>query len=366
MNILYVITQADGGGAQNYVLALARRFGGQVAAGNEAHELFGKANALGLETYELRHLKRDISLVDDFLAMWEIRHLVQTLKPDIVHLNSTKAGILGSFACVGVKTKVVFTAHGFIFNEPMSWVKKSFYLALEKTASAYRKFIIAVSEADRTAALNNNLIAPDKITVIHNGIKPILFLPKEEAREKLDLPSDKIIIGTLANFYKTKGLDVLIQAIGLLSDNIKSKIIVMIIGDGSDAANLKLEIRNLKLENQISLPGNIPDASKYLSALDIFILSSRKEGFPYSILEAMRAGLPIIATNVGGVPEALGDTGILIEPENPQLMAEKLTRLINDPSLQKTLGQKAQLRAQNFTEEKMLQATEQIYKKLLT
>src|SRR6185436_2761697 len=107
MKILYIITQADGGGAQKYTLDLARHFNGAIAAGDEATKLLDAAKADGLKTYPLKHLKRDINLWHDFLAMWEIRALIDSIKPDIVHLNSTKAGILGSFACVGLKTKVI-------------------------------------------------------------------------------------------------------------------------------------------------------------------------------------------------------------------------------------------------------------------
>ena len=137
MKILYLITQADGGGAQNYVLSQAKHFHGIIAAGNEATELFEAAHSFGLETYCLEHLKREISPLSDLRAILEIRELIKNLRPDIVHLNSTKAGFLGSLACWNLKVKVIFTAHGFIFLEPMSWLKKSFYMALEKLAQEF-------------------------------------------------------------------------------------------------------------------------------------------------------------------------------------------------------------------------------------
>src|SRR5262249_14800523 len=146
MRILYIITQADGGGAQKYVLTLAAHFKGAIAAGDEAKKLFDDAKALGLQTFELKHLKRDICLGHDCWAVREMRELIKSFAPDIVHLNSTKAGVLGSFAAIGLsakggsasggKTKVVFTAHGFRHNEPLFWPAKSFYLALEKVASS--------------------------------------------------------------------------------------------------------------------------------------------------------------------------------------------------------------------------------------
>ena len=384
MKILYIITQADGGGAQKYVLQLAKHFRGAIAAGNEAAKLFDEGKKAGLETFKLAHLKRDINLWHDLSAIWEIRQLIKNYRPDIVHLNSTKAGILGSIAGSLARRgknrevnypngrldnslpKIIFTAHGFVFNEPMAKPVKMFYLALEKIASGYRDFIIAVSQADKQSALNNNLITSDKISVIHNGLAPTAFLAKDEARAQLRLPQHVFVFGTVAGFYKTKGLDILIEAVAKLDSKIRDRCLFMLIGDGPERKNLELRIKNYGLGNTIKLSGKIPNASMLLKAFDAFILPSRKEGFPYSILEAMQAGLPIIAANVGGVPEALGDAGMVIKPENPQLLAQAIAGLQTNPETQKLLADKALARSKIFTEEKMLEATKKVYSKLLT
>jgi len=415
MQILYIITQADGGGAQKYVLSLAKHFRGTIAAGDEAGKLFDNAKQAGLTVFPLTHLKRNIHPWHDFLAVWEIKQLIKNLQPDIVHLNSTKAGILGSFASIGLKkrktlinydrnlllskSKMIFTAHGFRFNEPLSFPAKNFYLALEKTASIYRDFIITVSDADRKSALNNKIINENKIQTIHNGIPQINFLTKEEARQKLNLPNNKFaqryssdedeitstnalkneqkndhsitknsaefIFGTIANFYKSKGIDVLIEAISRLDQPVKDKCQFVIIGEGKEKKNLELRIKNHSLEKQIILLGKINNAPKYLKAFDAFILPSRKEGFPFVILEAMQAGLPIIATDVGGNKEALDDAGIIIPPEDSTVLAKEIFRFTYDRINASKLSQKALERSKLFTEQKMLTETESIYQKLL-
>lgn len=396
MKLLYIITQADGGGAQKYVLALAKHFKGAIAAGystpspalrsdsksSEAQKLFDDAKNLQLTTYNLQHLRRNIHPWHDLLAMWEIRQLIRITKPDIVHLNSTKAGILGSFAAIGLKVKVIFTAHGFRFLEPLSNASKSFYLALEKTASLYRDFIISVSDADKKAALDNNVIAENKIQTIYNGLEQINFLPQDEARKALGLPlpsssplrgedkggGKKFVFGTVANFYKTKGLDVLVDATSMLDDEIKNKVLFAIIGDGSHLP-LSPFTRGSTPQggggDYIKFLGKIPGASKYLKAFDAFILPSRKEGFPYAILEAMQAGLPVIASKVGGIPEALGDAGILVPADDAKALAGEMQNLLADENLRKALSQKSLERSKLFTEEKMLSETEKIYQKLL-
>jgi len=425
MRILYIITQADGGGAQKYTLALARHFNGVVAAGNEAGKLFTDARRAGLTTFELKHLKRNISPWHDLRAVWEIHKLIKSYKPDIVNLNSSKAGILGSFAIIGTKVRVVFTAHGFVFNEPLNFAVKNFYLALEKIASGYRNYIITVSDADRRSALNNKLIAADKISTIHNGLPKIDFLPKDRARQELGLtnplpnppPSDAlgerekrtglspvppplptcptklqrswmgegrpvphrsqttgaggegsqngIIIGNTSNFYLTKGLDVLVNAIAMLDKKSPPDFFLAILGKGKLQKDLEQQIARLNLGAKIRLLTNLQRADIYLKAFDIFVLPSRKEGLPFALLEAMQAGLPIIATNVGGIPEALGDAGILVEPENPLALAGAIQSLQSNISKQKDLSQKALERSKLFTQEKMLAETEKIYRKLL-
>ncbi len=353
MKILYLITHADGGGAQKYVLALAKHFKGAIAAGDEARKLFDDAKAAGIEVYPFRHLKRSIHPWHDFGAIWEIRRLVKTLRPDIVHLNSTKAGILGSFACIGLKCKVIFTAHGFRFLEPLPFASKMFYLALEKVASSYRDFIIAVSDADKKAALENNLISENKIQTIHNGIEQIQFYDKDTAKTELGIPKHKKVIGVIANNYPTKGVDLLEKAI---KTNPLEGTIVAVIGQGFETK---------KSDDHIIYLGYKKNAAQYLKTFDILALPSRKEGMPFVLLEAMQAGLPILATNVGGVAEALGDAGVLIQAEDPGALAQGIESLIKNDDRRDLLSEKAQERSKLFTEEKMLKETEKIYRKIL-
>ena len=370
MSILYIITQADGGGAQNYVLTLAKYFSGTIAAGGESKQLFADAEFQRIPTVKLRYLKRAIHPIYDVLAMLELRRLIETQKPDIVHLNSTKAGILGSFACVGLKTKVVFTAHGFVFNEPLGFALKNFYLSLEKIASGYRDKIITVSWADEASALANNIISKDKIITIHNGIDQVEFLDKQQAREALRLSTHKIVFGSTSNFYKTKGLDILLKAVALMSADIKSKIQVVLIGDGPETKNLELEIKNLQLENTVKLSGKIGNVAQYLKAFDCFVLPSRKEGLPFGLLEAMQAGVPIVASKTGGVSEALGDSGFLVKPGDAGELSQVLTKIILDlnahgPNYFSAFSAVEKKRALNFNKDMMLVQTQKVYTKLI-
>lgn len=375
MKILYVITQADKGGAQTYVELLARHFQGAIAAGSEKDQLFKDAGAAGIKTFRLKHLKRKISPWHDALAVFEMASLLKKENPDIVHLNSTKAGLLGSMAGVLAKIhppfsdsaaensgfKIIFTAHGFAFSEPRALIFRRALIFLEKFASLFRDFIIAGSEADRASAIKNGIIGAKKIATVYNGLPPLNFLARDEARAQLGLPQSVIVCGNIANFYHTKGQDILIDAVAMLPPEILDKTVFLLFGDGPELEKCRQKIKSLGLESSFRLPGQIQNASSYLKALDVFILPSRKEGLPFSILEAMQAGRPIVASRVGGVPEALGNAGLLTDSSSRDDLAEALVKIIRDKLLREKLGEEALLRSSLFSQEKMLRQIAEIY-----
>jgi len=364
-NILYIITQADGGGAQNYVLALAKHFNGTIAAGTESGKLFEESKKLGIKTHPLQHLKRNIHPYHDVLAIIELIKLIKNENPDIVHLNSSKAGFLGSLVKPFVKSKIIFTAHGFVFSEPHSNLVKTFYLLMEKIASQFRDYIITVSDFDRRIALQNNLTSENKIRTVHNGLAPFTVLERDEARAQMKIPQHVFTYGTLANLYKTKGVDVLIKAVANLPTEIRDKSLFLVFGNGPEASNLKSLISNLNLSGTVKLMGNMPNARSYLKALDVFVLPSRKEGFPYSLLEAMQAGLPIVTTRAGGNPEAVGEAAIIVEPDSSSDLAKALQHVFVNRTLIPLLTEKSLAQSRNFTLEGMLEETERIYNKIL-
>ncbi len=369
LKILYIITQADGGGAQNYVLALASAFQGRVAAGTEAERLFAQAKERGLLTFPLKYLKRSINPLFDLLAVWEIWQLVRDIRPAIVHVNSTKAGVLGSIAAKLARAKVVYTAHGFVFNEPLSSAVKGFYIIAEKFASYFRDHIITVSEQDRLSALQHNLAPEEKLTTVYNGLPPIEFLERQQARMALGMADGSLYLGTIANLYATKGLDTYLHALKEVK-NMFLDTRAIIFGQGPEKQHLDTLINELGLKDTVEIVSGVPDAAKYLKAFDIFVMPSRKEGFPFAILAAMQAGLPIVATNVGGIPEALEGAGLLVPPENPSALSTQITSLLleykmqNGSSKLQELSQKALTRSQYFIQEKMLSETSAIYQKL--
>ena len=379
-SICYVVTQGELGGAQKYVFELATNFAKNyditVLVGKEKPELANQLRGAGIKVILLDHLKRDIHPVHDFFAVFELKKFFQSLRPDLIHLNSSKAGVLGSLAArlAGIRN-VVFTAHGFAFLEPHNWLVKKIYFWAEKFSTRFRRKIITVSEFDRRAAIKARLCPPEKLVTIHNGIDlSVIASPRgaDEAisglRRRFAPRNDNIVIGTIAHLYPTKGIKYLIEAAHIFNSKFEirnSKFIV--IGEGHERNQLEATIRDYGLEKDFFLVGALPNASQYLQAFDIFVLPSIKEGFPYAILEAAAAGLPIIATAVGGIPEIIANSkqGLLVEPKHPEALAEALAKLLRDPEYIKTLGRSARERVSEFTLDGMLSLTLKCYETIL-
>lgn len=385
--ILYLVTQSELGGAQRYILDLAKNlkndFEISVAFGEQSDEdeLASKLRQNNIKFYTIPHLKRAISPLNDILAIFQIAKLIIKIKPNIIHLNSSKISILGSIATlisklliVNCKLSIVYTVHGWVFNEPMPKWKKIFYTCAEKWTARFKDKIICINELDYNIAKNKFKIPEKKLTLIHHGIKPINFLSRENAREKLisiinnstfDIQYSTILLGSIGNLYKTKGYEYLIKAFKILISNFQFPISLVIIGEGRERENLEKLIKKYNLEKNIILTGKIKNASELLNAFNIYVCSSVKEGFPYSILEAMGAGLPIISSNVGGIPEMIEDkeSGLLIEPADPEKLANKIKYLMKNKETEKTMGENAKLKIEEeFKLSKMIEETKEIYK----
>jgi len=374
IKVLFVITKSNFGGAQRYVYDLAtnlpkEEFESVVALGGHGLLEQKLVNA-GVRTIPLLALERDVHFFRDVVSFFDLWQLFRLEQPDVVHLNSAKASGLGALAArlAGVP-RIVFTAHGWAFNEDRA-----------PTARKIIKFFswITVVLSHKTIAVSKSVeqdtktwpLVQGKVAVIHNGLEPIDFLTREEARQYLvahaglDIPRDIFLVGTIAELHKNKGLGYAIHGFSLNAvKNLDLK--YAIIGQGEEKFSLNAHIEAHKLHGRVVLLGFIEDASRYLKAFDAFLLPSLKEGLPYVILEAGAAGVPIIASNIGGIPEVIehNKTGILVKPKDSEAISEAVKLLASDPEKRTALGAALEKNVLHvFTLEKMLKKTIELYK----
>ncbi len=326
--LLIGITLAEIGGAQTYVAqllpALTERYDVVVAAHGHG-PLEQAVTAAGARFSALEHVRREIG-PRDLAGIVELVRLFRRERPDLVHLNSSKIGALGRIAAVLARVPArIFTVHGWSFG-PHEGTAARGYRTLERLLSPLA-WTICVSEGDRACApwLNGRgVVIPNAVDVSAatvaspNGGPPTI-----------------VSVGRL----------VLPKSFWTLGDALRSlepgSFRARIVGDGPQA-NL------LRGIDGVELLGERHDVPAILAAADVFVLSSLSEGMPISILEAMAAGLPVVASAVGGVPEVVidGETGLLVPPDDAPALANALRRLLADAGLRRRLGAAGRRRAE--------------------
>lgn len=351
------------GGAQTHVRDLVlqmKKEGHEIflITGGGRH-LYDELRNSQIPTFYSKSLIRNFNIIKDFKAFFELRKLIKAIKPDIIATHSSKAGVLGRFASWSLCIPTVFTAHGWAFTEGVSKKKTFLYKIVEKVTGKITDGIITVSEYDRQLALRYKIKRESKIVTIHNGIHE-QKVPISKAQQPKG-----INLLMVARFSPPKQQIQLIQA---LNEIRHLNWTMYFAGDGPLLQKCRQVALGLELTERIFFLGNRNDIEELLTKSDIFILLSDWEGLPISILEAMRHGLPVVATDVGGVKEAVQDgvNGYLLPKGSRKCLIEKLTHLLINPELQTKMGNEGSTRFRNdFTFDLMYRNTVFFYENIL-
>lgn len=361
MRLLYLITRAELGGAQAHLLELIRglreQFELHLGVGEEGF-LTEEARRLGVKVHLLLSLVQPLDLRKDVQVLGELSYLVRSLKPQLIHTHSSKAGLVGRLVAWKERLPVVFTAHGWAFTDGVSWRRKAVAIPSEALAARLGGEIIAVSRYDYNLALRYRVASPQQMVVIHNGLPDSLHRASPGG-------NSTVRITMVARFAVPKDHRLLLQALAGLKGMPWE---LELIGDGPLQKAMEHEAGRLGLHERVCFLGARKDVAQRLAQAQMFVLASNYEGFPVSLLEAMRAGLPVIASNVGGVPEAVvdGETGFLIPKGDVEALRDRLVRLIQDPELRIKMGAAGRARYEaHFTLEQMLEKTLVVYEKVL-
>ncbi len=357
MKVLYGITKSNFGGAQRYVFDLAVEskkagFETAVLCGGDG-PLFQKLKDAGIRVISIPGFGRDTDFLHDAPRLWFIIKTVWKEKPDVFHINSAKMGGAGIFSgrLLGVP-KIIFTAHGWAFNEPRPLWQKFLIKFFTWATIFFAHKTICVSEKTKRDVSWIPFIK-NKLVVIHNGLKLFELKPSE---------NHEFTVGAISELHKIKGLDILLKAWKKFIGNHSAKLVIM--GAGEEKNNLEKLAEDLNILDSVVFKGFVDNARSQLSLFDIFVMPSRSEAMPYALLEAGFASLPVIASSVGGIPEVIENekNGLLVEKENIEQLASALSRLVDDVDLRNKLGTNLkQTITTKFSFEKMIRETFALY-----
>jgi len=357
MKILYLVTKSEEGGAQTHVYQLSRYF---ISQGHEVAVmsypggwLENEVKKLGGKFYANQFFSNSLNPFNFLYSMNRVQTIVDDFKPDIVHCHSSIAGLLGRMViknCI----PTLYTAHGWGFNIGVPFIQKQLAIWGEKFVAKYCVKIICVSKFVKNLAVKYQIAKEDKFELVYNGV---------ETDRQFEYRNDnKIKIVFVGRLAPPKQPLMLLQAVKDLPDELKNNLEVLIIGSGPSKIEAEEFIKNNQLQI-VQMLGNLNRQAvlKVLCQSDIFVLLSQWEGLPLSVLEAMSVGLPVIASDVGGLSEVVnGNNGFLVRDYNHFFAI--LKNLVENKDMRKKIGDAARLSiVENYSVEKMLSSTEKVY-----
>jgi glycosyltransferase involved in cell wall biosynthesis len=362
--IFHLITRLIDGGAVNALLPIATEIDGfdvTVGYGSEVDQHNVDAfHEAGVQTKQFP-LIRHYNPVTAIGAVFTVAHFIDREDFDIVHTHSTEAGIIGRAAArLADVPHVVHTIHGVPFAEDRNGLLNRFVERCERVAARWTDVQISIADVIAEEYLSRGIGREEQYQTIRYGIDLEDFRDAEPAT---DLPGTEPRVLIVSRLAEGKGFDVLLDAAERLK---REDVSILIAGDGPLRSNLDNEIHDRSLDDTVHLLGYRTDIANVMAGSDILVLPSFREGTPLVIIEAMAVGLPVIATNIAGIPELIDDTktGYLIEPGDSDVLASKIDELVWNSKRCELLGQAGQKRVDHFETERMVADYRSLYTEL--
>lgn len=383
IKVIHVITRFDkGGSAENTFLTLQgldkdkyeviliqglaeeSRMGPEETAAVERN--LEEAETCGVKVITIPELVRNINLLSDFKALLTLIRIFKKENPRIVHTHTSKAGILGRWAAFFGKVKIIIhTPHGHVFWGYFNKWKTVFFIILERLSALITDRIIALTEREKNDHLQFRIAPEEKFTVIHSGVDLTAFsetrINSIKMREKLGILPEAVVVGTVGRLTPIKGQRYLLKAAAGISPRIEALFFVFL-GDGELAGELAKTSSLLGIKN-VKFLGWRQDVSEIMSTFDIFVLPSLNEGMGKVLIEAMALGKPIVASDVGGIPDLVthNHNGLLVPPANVERLAYSISLLYHDAAKRKEMGNRGKVIAAEYSAELMVRKIERLY-----
>ncbi len=374
--ILHIITKMAVGGAQMNTLISCREItrmgypsavltGPEISPEGTFSDLSEK---YGIPVFTAPHLIRKLSPYHDFRAFFEIREIIDRNRFSIVHTHGSKAKFLGRLAAAHTKTpvKIVQTVHGWSFFDTMPPLQKAFYSLLERFGYKLADSNIVVSPHDIRKGVNWGIGKPEDYQLIRSGVEFEEFFAQRgnslTAKERLGIPSENPVVGTVIRLASQKHPEAIVdvaEKVKVLFPDVK----FVVVGDGPLDSYMKQYIHEKNLNDNFIMLGSRKDVAEILPAFDVFLLTSRSEGLPRAMLEALAVKIPVVATDVGGIAELINGlkNGFLCSHGDIDCLAKGIQKLLESPELRNKLLTTVDLDLEPFSAEIMVQQLFQLY-----
>jgi len=385
--ILHIITRLDmGGSAQNTLLTclkLSRKYEMVLVCGLSQESnmtdsergavkgLINDARANGVTIVQIPSLLRRISPVNDIRALYDLVRIIKTVKPDVVHTHTSKAGILGRMAAKIARVPIiVHTPHGHVFFGHFGPIPSRIFLWVERFFAPLTDRVVALTDRESRDYTDLDVYPGEKLVKIHSGVDVKKFkqvpVGAVEKKRSLGLNQNVLVVGFIGWLLPIKGPMHLLKAMEDVWQDHDDTILVFI-GKGDLDVDLRAEALKAGASGRVNFLGWRNDIDEILPIFDIFVLPSLNEGMGRVLVEAMAAGKPIVASNVGGIPDLVENdhNGLLVPPGDEKALAAAIRQLINDPEKAKLMGQSGRERCRQFSLEGMVAKLDNLYEGLL-
>jgi len=389
IKVVHIITRFDqGGSAENTFLTVRgldkNRYDVTLVRGlslesnmngaekQVVEERLAEASRCDVKVITIPELVRRVDPLRDVKAFVSLVRIIRRERPIIVHTHTSKAGLLGRLAAFLCRVPViVHTPHGHVFWGYFASWKTSLFILLERVFACLTDRIVTLTNQERKDHLDVRIGREDQFRTIHSGVELRKYfgsgVDPRSVKEALGIPRDALVVGTVGRLIPIKGSNFLIEAAGEVIKE-KPETVFVFLGEGELQKQMEERALQLGIRDRVKFLGWRPDVPAIMSTFDVFAFPSLNEGMGKALVEAMALGKPVVASNVSGIRDLVvnGENGFFVPPAQPELLAKRITYLLENPQVRQAFGTAGRRMAGGYSADSMVEKIDQLYLSLLT